>query len=88
MVKMDTQFIKGMLSNPDIQPNATINWWIAAILLFNFKLVHIPAVKHYRPNGLSYCKPVEGEEEKVDPEEWIDKVLSLRIWVLTWLIAP
>jgi hypothetical protein len=32
-----------MLNNPDIQPNATINRWIAGILLFDFKLVHVPA---------------------------------------------
>ena len=24
-------------------PNATLNWWIAGILLFNFTLVHVPA---------------------------------------------
>jgi len=42
----------GMLKNPDIQPNATINQWIAAILLFDFNLVHMPAAKHHRPDGL------------------------------------
>ncbi len=30
-----------------------INHWIAAILLFDFKLVHIPSDKHHRPDGLS-----------------------------------
>jgi hypothetical protein len=49
---MDAQFIHGMLKNPNIQPNATINWWIAAILLFDFNLVHMPVKKHCRPNGL------------------------------------
>jgi hypothetical protein len=28
---MDAQFIKGMLSNPDVQPNAAMNQWIATI---------------------------------------------------------
>ena len=53
-VEMDTQFIRGMLRNPDIQPNVTINRWIAAILLFDFKLIHIPSDKHHGPDGLSH----------------------------------
>ncbi len=36
VVEMDTQYIKGMLQHPDVQPNAVLNRWIAAILLFNF----------------------------------------------------
>ena len=83
---MDAQFIKGMLRNPDIQPNATTNRWIAAILLFDFKLVHIPADKHHGPDGLSRREPAAGEDKEDDPEEWIDHVLSL--WVLTWLATP
>ena len=85
---MDAQFIRGMLCNPDIQPNATINRWIAAILLFDFKLVHIPADKHHGPDGLSRREPVEGEEEEDDPEDWIDQTLSLGLWVLSWLESP
>lgn len=85
---MDAQFIKGMLRNPDVQPNATINRWIAAILLFDFKLVHIPADKHHGPDGLSRREPVEGEEETDDPEDWIDQALSLGLWVLTWTATP
>ena len=50
---MDAQYVRGMLKNPDIQPNATINQWIAAILLFDFNLVHMPAAKHHGPDGLS-----------------------------------
>jgi len=84
---MDAQFVKGMLSNPDVQPNATINRWIAAILLFNFKLVHIPAEKHHGPDGLSRREPADGEEED-DLEEWIDQALSLGVWLSTWLDTP
>ncbi len=69
IVEMDAQFIKGMLANPDIQPNAAINRWIVAILLFDFKLVHIPAEKHHGPDGLSWREPAEGEvDEEDDPE--------------------
>jgi hypothetical protein len=65
IVKMDAQFIHGMLNNPNVQPNMTINQWIATILLFNFKLIHIPADKHKGPNSLLRCKPADGKEDKV-----------------------
>jgi len=85
ILEMDAQYVKGMLSNPDIQLNAAVNRWIAAILLFDFKLVHIPAEKHLSADGLSQREPVPGEDsDDSDPEEWIDEVLSLSIWVDTW----
>ena len=85
--KVDAIYIKGMLSNPDIQPNIAINRWIAAILLFNFKLVHIPANKRRGPNGLSRRAPAPSKEEDNDPEDWVDNTLSLGIWVVSWLDA-
>ena len=85
VVEMDAQFVKGMLANPDIQPNAAINRWIAAILLFDFKLVHVPAAKHQGPDGLSRREPAEGEDdEEDDPEEWIDNTFCLGVWASTW----
>ena len=85
-VEMDAQYVRGMLANPDIQPNAAINWWIAAIQLFNFKLVHIPAEKHQGPDGLSRCKPIPGEDDNEDdPEEWVDNNLALGLWLNTWI---
>jgi hypothetical protein len=85
IVEMDAQFICRMLNNPEIQPNMTINWWIAAILLFNFKLIHIPADKHKGPDGLSWHKPTDGKEDEDDnPEAWINHILSLSIWEATW----
>ena len=47
---MDAVFIHGMLNSPNVQPNVVINRWIAAILLFDFKLVHVPAEKHQDVN--------------------------------------
>jgi hypothetical protein len=41
IVKVNTHYIKGMLSNPDIAPSANINCWIISILMFHFTLVHI-----------------------------------------------
>ena len=45
-VEMIAKFVKGMINNPDVQPNATINRWIAAILLSDFKIRHVPVDKH------------------------------------------
>jgi hypothetical protein len=85
VVEMDAQYVRGMLSNPDIQPNAAINRWIAAILLFDFKLVHVPTEKHHGPDGLSRREPIPGEDDNEgDPEEWVDEVLSLGLWLDTW----
>ncbi len=89
VVEMDTQYIKGMLQHPNVQPNAVLNQWIAAILLFNFHLVHVPANKHLEPDGLSRRPPVEGEDiEDEDPEDWIDSVLCLGVWTTTWTQQP
>jgi len=84
---MDTKYVWGMLNNPDIQPNTATNHWIAVILLFNFKLIHIPAQKlHQGPDGLSWCPPLEGEDDEADnPEDWVDEVLGLGIWVMSWM---
>jgi hypothetical protein len=59
-----------MLNNPDIQPNKTINCWIASILLFDFKLVHIPGATH-GPNGLSrqLAQPDDPPEPEDDYED-------------------
>ena len=84
IVEMDAQFIKGMLNNPDVQPNAAMNRWIAAIKLFDFKLVHVPAETHLGPDGLSRREPIPGEDnDEGDPEDWVDEVLALGIWANT-----
>jgi len=85
IVEVDASYIRGMLSNPDVQPNAAVNRWIAAILMFDFKLVHVPASKHKGPDGLSRHEPAPGEGEHDDPEDWVDSALSLGIWVVSWL---
>jgi hypothetical protein len=49
--------------------------WIFAILLYSFKLVHVPGKKH-GPDGLSR-RPIAPEDEKEsDPEEWVDLALN------------
>jgi hypothetical protein len=80
IVEVDAEYIKGMLNNPDLQPNATLNRWIALIQLYDFELRHIPAEKHKAPDGLSRRPPTEedlkeAEEESI--ESWIDEKLEL-----------
>ena len=53
IVKVDAKYIKGMLNDPDMQPNATINRWIQGVLMFDFTLIHVPAHKHQAPDALS-----------------------------------
>jgi hypothetical protein len=42
-----------MLNHPNLQPNAAINRWIEGILLYDFKLVHVPAASFKGPDALS-----------------------------------
>jgi hypothetical protein len=77
---MDAKYVKGMINNPDLQPNATINHWIASILLCHFKLVHISADKHARPDGLS-CRPPAAEDppDEDDVKDWLDDAYSFAV---------
>ena len=38
IVETDAKYLSGMLKNPGMGPNATINRWIDKILMFHFKL--------------------------------------------------
>jgi hypothetical protein len=77
VVEVDVRYIKGMLSNPDVSPSASINQWIVAILTFHFDLIHIPGT-HYGPDGLSRRPRQVGDNEDRDDEEdfvdWIDQL--------------
>ena len=82
-VEVDAKYIKGMLSNPDIQPNAVMNRWIARILMFDFDLVHVPAEKHVAADGLSRRPEAasDGKEED-DFEDWIDQAQGFAMELL------
>ncbi|KNZ73295.1 hypothetical protein J132_07836 [Termitomyces sp. J132] len=76
IIKVNACYIKGMLQNPDIQPSASINCWIMAILMFHFKLVHIRRTFH-GPDCLLQCLPQPGNSLTDDSnnsiyEDWID----------------
>ena len=78
IVEVDARFIKGMLSNPDIAPSASVNRWIVSILLFHFTLVHVPGTRH-GPDSLSRRPRQPGdddEDSEYNPEfdDWVDKV--------------
>jgi hypothetical protein len=65
IIETDAKYIKGMLQNPDMMPNATINRWIDEISLFHFVLRH-KAGKTFGPDGLSR-RPVQPGDAKTDP---------------------
>ena len=84
-IEVNAQYIKGMLNNLDIQPNTSMNCWLAGIQTFNFKLCHVSATKHQGPDGLSRRRRGEGGEEEDDSEEeaeeWLDDVLGCGVWI-------
>jgi len=89
VVEVDAQYIKGMLNKPDLYPNAAMNRWIAAILMFDFELVHVPGTKHKRPDGLSRRRVADSEEEGEGIEEaegWVDEIIGASVWVVSGFI--
>jgi hypothetical protein len=68
VVEMDAKYIQGMLNNPGMGPNATINRWIEQILMFKFKLKHTKGV-NFPPDGLSRREAQPGDEEWPRPDE-------------------
>jgi RNase H-like domain found in reverse transcriptase len=82
IVEVDASYIRQMINNPDFAPNATLNRWIAGILLFDFRLVHVPAVKHVAPDGLSRRIPAEDDtvvddDEEDDDDEWFQEMFMI-----------
>jgi hypothetical protein len=78
VVEVDATYIKGMLANPDIMPQASINRWIMAIQTFHFDLVHVPST-HHGPDGLSRRprQPDDSDPPDLDDyEDWIDRLHS------------
>ncbi|KNZ71917.1 hypothetical protein J132_05191 [Termitomyces sp. J132] len=69
VVEPDAKYLKGMLSNPGVGPNATIMRWIEDVLLYHFTLRHVPG-KTFSVDGLSRRLKQPGDEEypPVNPE--------------------
>ena len=74
IVEVDAKYIKGMLNEPDLQPDAAVNRWILGILMFDFTLVHVPGVKHVAPDALSRRELGEGEVVIEDDDDWLDDI--------------
>ena len=74
VVEVDAKYIKDMLNNPDLVPSASINRWIAGIMLFPITLRHVPATAHHAADGLSRRPRADNEaaEDAEEPEEFID----------------
>ena len=68
IVETDAKYIHGMLNHPEMGPNATINRWIEKILMYHFKLRHVPGVR-FGPDGLSRREPQPGDEEYPPDED-------------------
>ena len=75
VIEVDARYIKGMLTNPDLEPSASINRWIVSILTFHFTLVHVPGTSH-GPDGLSRRPPQPGDQLEPDDDfdDWIDNL--------------
>lgn len=73
VVETDALYIRGMLKNPGMGPNATINRWIEKILMFHFELKHVPGAT-FAPDGLSRRDPHPGDEVFPNSEEGLDEV--------------
>lgn len=71
VVETDAQYLKGMLDHPGMGPNATINRWIEEILMFQFRLKHVPG-KTFGPDGLSRRQMQPGDPEWPDTEVEFD----------------
>jgi hypothetical protein len=81
VVETDAKYIKGMLENPDMMPNATINRWIDEIKMFHFTLRH-KAGKTFGPDGLSR-RPLQKGDPDVEPcsddEDVVDDPLQYEV---------
>ena len=75
IVEVDAKYIKGMLKEPDLQPNAAMNRWIQGILTFDFTLTHVPADKFKGPDALSRRPMAEDEQIIEDDDEWLDEIV-------------
>jgi len=85
-VEVDAKYIHGMINNPDVHPNAAMNRWITAILVFSLKLVHIPGKSFHGPEGLSRRRrsKEDDEEDGGDAEEWVEDLLMWEVWIHCW----
>ena len=73
-IEVDAQYIKGMLNHPDLQPSSAMNRWIQGILLYDFKLIHVPATHFKGPDALSRRPPSNNESVVEYDDSWLDDI--------------
>ena len=89
VIELDAKYVKGMINNPNLQPNATINRWIAGILLFHFELRHILVEKHAGPDSLSWrSQALLNPPDVNDVEGWLDDSYSFCVTLLNDRTIP
>ena len=76
IVEVDAKYIKEMLNRPDLQPNAVINRWIGGILMYTFKLIHVPAKNFKGTDGLSLRRKADDDTEPEESDEDSDDDLD------------
>ena len=74
IVEVDAKYIKGMLNEPELQPNAVINRWIQGILSFDFTLVHVPGIHFRGPDTLSRGLREDEEDVETYDDSWLDEI--------------
>ena len=72
IVETDAKYLSGMLKNPGMGPNATVNRWIDKILMFHFKLQHVQG-KTFAADGLSRRDAQPGDDVYPNSEENMDE---------------
>ena len=76
-IEVDAKYIKGMLNQPDLQPSSAMNRWIQGILLFDFKLIHVPAHQFRGPDALSRRRLADNESIPTHDDSWLDDIALL-----------
>jgi hypothetical protein len=65
IVQTDAKYIHGMLRNPTMMPNATINRWIEEVYMYHFDLEHVPG-KNFAANGPSRRRRQPGDPVRLE----------------------
>lgn len=71
IVETDAKYLKGMLSHPKDQPNATCTRWVDEIIRYHFDLVHKPGAT-FGPDGLSRRELMPGDPVHINKDEGVD----------------
>jgi hypothetical protein len=74
IVETDAKYIHGVLKNPTMMPNATINRWIEEVLMYHFDLEHVPG-KSFAADGPSRRRRQPGDPVRLS---YIEKDLEER----------